>query len=342
MTERSALFWRASWTVSIRQPPETSLASSSQSEHRRWLATEFNYSQARRISAATFATWTRRMKPGAGDLLLAREAPVGPVVMIPTAENVAPGQRTVLMRPNPRAVDSRYLYLALSAPATQLALQEKAAGSTVAHLNVADIRSFRFPWTFPSLHTQRAIAEVLGALDDKIAANTAVSAQAQVLGRDDRHPPLGLRTVFPRSGERSCRTPDRSNPAFWSGRVRWVSAKDITAAPLGVILSTAELNQRRGREVVAGQACSGGIGHPHGTWNVGAVARLAVEAAFNQSCYAFIPSDSSFLRLPLLDGQGHRCERVVRGPRFSVQHNHDAILRRVDRAGVPEAQFEGA
>ena len=56
-----------------------------------------NYSQARRISAATFATWTRRMKPGAGDLLLAREAPVGPVVMIPTAENVAPGQRTVLM-----------------------------------------------------------------------------------------------------------------------------------------------------------------------------------------------------------------------------------------------------
>ena len=134
-----------------------------------------NYSQARRISAATFATWTRRMKPGAGDLLLAREAPVGPVVMIPTAENVAPGQRTVLMRPNPRAVDSRYLYLALSAPATQLALQEKAAGSTVAHLNVADIRSFRFPWTFPSLHTQRAIAEVLGALDDKIAANSRIS-----------------------------------------------------------------------------------------------------------------------------------------------------------------------
>ena len=134
-----------------------------------------DYSQARRISQETYRAWTRRLSPRAGDLLLAREAPVGPVVEIPAAENVAPGQRTVLMRPDAHAVDPKYLFYALSAPDTQARLREKAAGSTVAHLNVADIRAFEFPWAFPAIPAQRAIAEVLGALDDKIAANTELA-----------------------------------------------------------------------------------------------------------------------------------------------------------------------
>lgn len=134
-----------------------------------------DYEAARRISKETFSAWTRRLTPRFGDLLLAREAPVGPVVAIPRHENVAPGQRTVLMRPNART-DSRYLYYALTAPSAQQLLLEKASGSTVAHLNVADIRLFEFGWRFPPLPTQRAIAEVLGALDDKIAANASVIA----------------------------------------------------------------------------------------------------------------------------------------------------------------------
>jgi len=140
-----------------------------------------NYSQARRISRDTFVEWTRRLTPKVGDLLLAREAPVGPVVEMPAAENVAPGQRTVLMRPDSHVVDRKYLYYALSTPDTQTRLKEKAAGSTVAHLNVADIRSFEFPWVFPAVGVQQAIAEVLGALDDKIAANSGLSWAADRL-----------------------------------------------------------------------------------------------------------------------------------------------------------------
>lgn len=140
-----------------------------------------DYGQARPISEQTFRDWTRRMAPRAGDLLLAREAPVGPVVAIPDAENVAPGQRTVLMRPDREAADPRYLYYALVVPAAQSRLREKAAGSTVAHLNVADIRAFEFPWVFPPLPTQRAIAEVLGALDDKITANERIAGAADEL-----------------------------------------------------------------------------------------------------------------------------------------------------------------
>lgn len=129
-----------------------------------------DYSQARRINDVTFKEWTTRLRPRVGDLLLAREAPVGPVVQIPELENVAPGQRTVLLRPREEVCDPRFLYYYLTSPAMQAELQVKAAGSTVPHLNVADVRILPTP-NVPDVKEQQAIAEALGALDDKIAAN---------------------------------------------------------------------------------------------------------------------------------------------------------------------------
>ncbi|MBM7458156.1 restriction endonuclease subunit S [Rhodococcus coprophilus] len=139
-----------------------------------------DFSQARRISKETFMKWTRRLAPRHGDLLFAREAPVGPLVRIPIEENVAPGQRTVLMRPNPEVVNSTFLFYLLGSPVVQRRVLERAAGSTVAHLNVADIRAFELP-PLPGLETQCAIAEVLGALDDKIAANRKLATTADAL-----------------------------------------------------------------------------------------------------------------------------------------------------------------
>lgn len=139
-----------------------------------------DYSQARTIDEDTFNKWTRRLSPAVGDLLLAREAPVGPIVRIPNELNVAPGQRTVLVRPDLNVVDATYLYYLLSSPDQQAALQRNAEGSTVPHLNVSDVRNFVLP-KLPGLIQQIAIAEVLGALDDKIAANERLSSGAQSL-----------------------------------------------------------------------------------------------------------------------------------------------------------------
>ncbi|MDQ0261193.1 restriction endonuclease subunit S [Sinomonas atrocyanea] len=133
-----------------------------------------NYSEARRISAETYSAWTRRLTPKAGDLLFAREAPVGPVVRIPPEENVAPGQRTVLLRVDPLFASPDFLFYWLSSPVQQDRILSLGAGSTVAHLNVADVRALGIE--LPELAQQQAIAEVLGALDDKIAANTKLVA----------------------------------------------------------------------------------------------------------------------------------------------------------------------
>jgi type I restriction enzyme S subunit len=129
-----------------------------------------DFEEARRISASTFAAWIRRLEPRVGDLLFAREAPVGPVVRIPESLNVAPGQRTVLLRPNPSVIDSDFLYYLLCSPAQQARLLEKAEGSTVPHLNVADVLSFELP-DLPSLPEQREIAAYLALLDAKVESN---------------------------------------------------------------------------------------------------------------------------------------------------------------------------
>lgn len=129
-----------------------------------------DYGEARRISEETFQAWTRRLTPRAGDLLFAREAPVGPVVRIPGTRNVAPGQRTVLLRPDPFSVESDYLFYLLTSREQQVRLLQKAEGSTVPHLNVADVRAFELP-LLPPLNTQKEIAATLRALDDKIESN---------------------------------------------------------------------------------------------------------------------------------------------------------------------------
>lgn len=140
-------------------------------------ANRIDYSEARQISDETFQEWTRRLTPAAGDLLFAREAPVGPVVRVPETPKIAPGQRTVLLRPNPLLIDSDYLFYLLTSRLQQARLIQKAEGSTVPHLNVSDVRSFKLP-QLPSLDTQREISATLRVLDDKIESNQ----RAVVLG----------------------------------------------------------------------------------------------------------------------------------------------------------------
>lgn len=85
------------------------------------------------------------------------------------------------LRANPSVVHELYLFYLLISPDTQAKLISIAMGSTVPHLRVADVKSFTLP-PLPPLGEQRAIAEVLGALDDKIDANHRIETTANALG----------------------------------------------------------------------------------------------------------------------------------------------------------------
>ena len=136
-----------------------------------------------RVSKAVYDKRNARAIPTPGDLIFAREAPAGNVACVQPGQWVCLGQRTVLIRPQKELLDSNYLAYHLLSPKLQASFGVLANGATVSHINIPDIRNLEVD--LPPLPTQRRIAAVLGALDDKIEVNRKIcenlEAQAQAL-----------------------------------------------------------------------------------------------------------------------------------------------------------------
>jgi len=132
--------------------------------------------QARLISTDDLAEWTRRTVPTKGDILVTRRGRVGDTAPVPEVP-CAIGQNLVLLRSDGTNVDANYLRWAVRSPEWWGEVERlRNVGAVFSSLNVKDIGRIRL--SFPPLSEQQAIAEVLGALDDKIAANVALAAIA--------------------------------------------------------------------------------------------------------------------------------------------------------------------
>lgn len=185
------------------------------------------------------------------------------------------------------SADTRYLSYAVEAAD----ISGYLTGSTQPKLTKDSLLKIEVP--APALSEQRAIADVLGALDDKIESNRR---QVQVLDElmvtiyraslgGDLVPFLNI--ASPVSGG----TPRRSEPEFWNPEIPWASAKDISAASAGVILSTFERISLSGLSNSAAELVPAGTTVITARGTVGAIARLGIAGTFNQSCYGLIPAD---------------------------------------------------
>jgi type I restriction enzyme, S subunit len=123
------------------------------------------------VDERTYRDWTKRAVPRPGDLIIAREAPVGNVAIIARGQTVCLGQRTVLVRPNSEVIDPQFLTYFLLGDYAQNFFYSRSIGATVPHLNMKDIRSLPVP-RLPSLDIQRRIAGILSVYDDLIEVNT--------------------------------------------------------------------------------------------------------------------------------------------------------------------------
>ncbi len=126
--------------------------------------------KANKVSEDTYATWTERAVPEPMDIILAREAPVGEVGIIPLNAKVCLGQRTVLIKPNPKIVDNKYLLYILMSREMKHQFISRAEGSVVPHLNVKAIKEIALP-QLPPLPVQYRISAILSSLDDMFENN---------------------------------------------------------------------------------------------------------------------------------------------------------------------------
>jgi type I restriction enzyme S subunit len=126
------------------------------------------------VDPAEYDTWMRRGLPEVGDVVITTEAPLGEVAQL-SDNRIALAQRLILLRGKPGLLDNNYLkYLMMSAD-VQAQLRSRAFGTTVVGIKQSELRKIEL--RLPSLGEQRAIADVLGALDSKIEQNRR-SAQA--------------------------------------------------------------------------------------------------------------------------------------------------------------------
>ena len=123
-----------------------------------------------RVNEEVYKLWTKRAIPQKDDLILAREAPVGNVAIIPENLKVCLGQRTVLIRPSRKFVIPKYLNYHLLGNEVQNLILSLCNGATVHHLNVQDIRDLELGDIVP-LKIQKKIAKILSNYDDLIENN---------------------------------------------------------------------------------------------------------------------------------------------------------------------------
>jgi type I restriction enzyme S subunit len=131
---------------------------------------------------AHFEQRSRRARLRSGDLVLTREAPMGEVCMIPENLRCCLGQRMVMLRPDPKKCDSRFLLYSIQSDTVQHEIKvNEGTGSTVSNLRIPLLEALPIP--YPPLAEQKAIAAVLGALDDKIELNRRMNATLEAMAR---------------------------------------------------------------------------------------------------------------------------------------------------------------
>ena len=138
-------------------------------------------SQIARVNASHVARLSRhRLTPG--DIVFSRRGDVTRRALV-RQENDGwlCGTGCLKVRPN-AGVDAAFLSYAVSTEDAREWLVSHSVGATMPNLNTEILG--RLPLQLPPLPEQQAIAEVLGALDDKIAANTKLATLALQLVDD--------------------------------------------------------------------------------------------------------------------------------------------------------------
>ncbi|MBD8078170.1 restriction endonuclease subunit S [Cellulosimicrobium arenosum] len=222
---------------------------------------------------------------------------LGAVAMVPVELGSARlTQDTIRLDVDDALVDQRYLYWLLRSPAYRAHC--KALGTGTTNLDLSRDDFLRFPFRLPSRTGQEAIADVLGALDEKIAANTRLATTA-----DDLASSIFMRAVH--GLEFSAQTfadvarvggggtPKSAVSEYWVGDVLWLTPTDVTALPGPYISSTKRTISEAGLQSISSALYDPGAIFMTSRATIGAFALAEAPMAVNQGFIVVEPLDES-------------------------------------------------
>jgi type I restriction enzyme, S subunit len=132
------------------------------------------------ISVDDYELWMRRGIPESGDIVITTEAPLGEVAQL-GIERIALAQRLITLRGKKGLLDNNFLKFLMQSENVQNQLHARATGTTVLGIKQSELR--KIVLTFPPIEEQRAIARILGTLDEKIELNRRMSETLEEMAR---------------------------------------------------------------------------------------------------------------------------------------------------------------
>lgn len=130
------------------------------------------------VSEAKFERDLKRNAAEPGDLVFTQRGTLGQVAVVPSEpfSTYVVSQSQMRLRVDTSIADPIYVYFACRSKSFLQQIDDNAIATGVPHINLGILGRLTIP--LPGLPEQQAIAEVLGALDDKIVANTKIASTA--------------------------------------------------------------------------------------------------------------------------------------------------------------------
>jgi len=224
----------------------------------------------------------------ASDLLFARQSLVregaGRVVYVEEGQDRTWDSHLIRVRLDQSRALPRFFYYYFRSPQGRQRIESIIEQVAAAGIRGSDLA--RLPVPLPSLEAQKAVAEMLGALDDKIESNKCSVSLAQRLA--DAYFlkwRLGLRapelTTFGQIADvYGGSTPKTSVAEYWGGEITWAVPRDLTALYAPYLFDTER------HITAAGLASIGNRLYPAGSIFMTSRATIGVFAVLQRPCAA--------------------------------------------------------
>lgn len=231
-----------------------------------------------------------------GDLVFTCWGTVGQIGLIDErarSDRYIISNKQMKVTPNPKIADPLFLYYALSSPRAVASIINSSIGSSVPGFNLSQLREMEV--LVPPLTEQRAIAGILGALDDKIASNNSIAAAI-----------LGIADCFFRERKANASewptvrfvdiadvfgggTPRTSETSYWNGEIAWVTPTDVTRLSAPYLFDSAKHITELGLANCASQLYPAGSIFMTSRATIGSFAVVQRPAAANQGFIVVVP-----------------------------------------------------
>ena len=275
---------------------------------------QIDYSECYYISPEEYKKFMTRGFPQKGDILLTTEAPLGMVAKLDRAD-VAVAQRLLTLRGKKGVLDNDFLMYYLQSSEGQGLLKAKETGTTVTGIKQAEFRKIVIK--VPDFQTQKKIAAILSALDEKIAINREINENLE------RQAMAMFSSLYERSNTEvgytdmiqilGGGTPKTGENTYWNGNIAFFTPKDVDTP---YTLITEKTITEEGLSHCNSRLYPVNTVFVTARGTVGKVGMSGVPMAMNQSCYALVGKETHqllvyFYTLKAVDRLKHKASGAV-------------------------------